>query len=241
MSIVKKGFSRRTLYQQVRDVLAARIAAGEWRPGIALPSEADLARELGVSAGTTRKALKLLEAERLLARRQGHGTFVTDPASDEHAMRYANISNSKGERILGEVTVLDVSEAPASEAQRSRLQLGPGNDVCRIRRLHRFNGEPFIVEDISMPSALFPGLAERQDLCRPVASLARQFGVLLGRAEERLSVGAATPIGAELLGLSDGAPILMLDRLIRAIDGTPVEWCLRQANLADKYYDAKLD
>jgi GntR family transcriptional regulator len=160
---------------------------------------------------------------------------------DERALRYANISNSKGERIMGDVTVLDVSEAPASEAQCSRLRLPPRDDVCRIRRVHRFNGEPFIVEDIFLPSALFPGLAERQDLSSPIASLARQFSILLGRAEECLSVGAATPFAAELLGLSDGAPILMLDRLVHTIDGTPVEWCLRQANLADKYYDAKLD
>ena len=92
-----------------------------------------------------------------------------------------------------------------------------------------------------MPSALFPGLAERRDLHRPIASLARELGVLLGRAEERVSVAAATPFSAKLLGLRVGAPVLMLDRVIYAIDGTPVEWRLRQANLADKYYDAKLD
>jgi DNA-binding GntR family transcriptional regulator len=43
-----------------------------------------------------------------------------------------------------------------------------------------------------------------------------------------------------VLGLEVGAPILMLDRLVHAIDGRPVEWRLRHADLADKYYAASL-
>ena len=74
-------FSKRPLYLQVRDALAARIAAREWKPHVAVPNESDLAREFGVSAGTMRKALELMRQERLLTRRQGRGTFVNDLAS----------------------------------------------------------------------------------------------------------------------------------------------------------------
>ena len=52
--------------------------SGEWKPGSAIPNESDLAREFGVSAGTMRKALDLMEGEHLLTRRQGRGTFVND-------------------------------------------------------------------------------------------------------------------------------------------------------------------
>ena len=91
-----------------------------------------------------------------------------------------------------------------------------------------------------MPSALFPGLVEHRDFDCSIASLAQEFSVLVGRAEERVSIGAAPPDSAELLGLAVGAPILMLDRLVRAIDGTPVEWRRRQVDLADKHYASKL-
>jgi GntR family transcriptional regulator len=64
------------LYLQLRDALAARMVRGEWKVGTAIPSEDDLAREFGVSKGTMRKALDLLEGESLLIRRQGRGTFV---------------------------------------------------------------------------------------------------------------------------------------------------------------------
>jgi GntR family transcriptional regulator len=64
------------LYLQLRDALATRMVRGEWKVGTAIPSEGDLARECGVSKGTMRKALDLLEGEGLLIRRQGRGTFV---------------------------------------------------------------------------------------------------------------------------------------------------------------------
>jgi GntR family transcriptional regulator len=82
-------FSNCPLYLQVRDAIAQRIMSGEWRPRTAIPSESELAREFNVSVGTMRKALDVAEAERLLTRRQGRGTFVNDNSSGESAARYS--------------------------------------------------------------------------------------------------------------------------------------------------------
>ena len=73
--MTEKRYSIRPLYLQVRDALAQRIATGEWKPGDAIPNENDLARQLGVSPGTVRRSLDLLESEHLLTRRQGCGSF----------------------------------------------------------------------------------------------------------------------------------------------------------------------
>ena len=53
-----------------------RIASGAWQPGEALPSEPELAAEIGVSQGTVRKALDEMAAQTLVVRRQGRGTYV---------------------------------------------------------------------------------------------------------------------------------------------------------------------
>ena len=66
------------MYVQVKADVGARIAKGEWPAGTRLPNEAELAKLYGVSSGTMRKALDGLEAERVLIRRQGHGTFIND-------------------------------------------------------------------------------------------------------------------------------------------------------------------
>lgn len=71
------------LYIQLRAAVLTRIEAGEWRPEQPIPNEGELSREFGVSAGTMRKALDLLEADKVLIRKQGRGTFVLDKDAED--------------------------------------------------------------------------------------------------------------------------------------------------------------
>ncbi|HWM70591.1 MAG TPA: GntR family transcriptional regulator [Steroidobacteraceae bacterium] len=77
----------RPLYRQVYDIVVRRVAEGKWRPGEALPSEQNLAREMGVSQGTMRKVLDSLTAEKLLERRQGKGTFIAENTQESDRVR----------------------------------------------------------------------------------------------------------------------------------------------------------
>ena len=211
--IMTSRFSTRPFYLQVRDALAERIAGGEWKPGTAIPNESDLAREFGVSPGTMRKALDLLEAEHLLTRRQGRGTFVNDQASEELAVRYSNIRGGGGERIGGDVQLLSIAEGPVSESECMRLRVRMHERVHRIRRLRLSEGRPYMLEEVVMPAALFPGLSEQVPSHRIVV-LAQQFGVLLGKGEERITIASASPDVARALRVEPATPILNLDRVV---------------------------
>jgi GntR family transcriptional regulator len=102
-------------------------------------------------------------------------------------------------------------------------------------------GRPFMVEEVVLPAALFPGLDEQKDFSQRIVVLAQQFGILLGKGEERISVGAASPEVAEALSLEAGAPILVLDRLVFSLDdGRAVEWRLGRGQFTDKYYLAEI-
>lgn len=78
----------RPLYTQIQDALVRRIVEGEWRPGELLPSEQALALQLGVSQGTIRKAMDALEAEKIIDRRQGKGTFVAELTQEQSVYRF---------------------------------------------------------------------------------------------------------------------------------------------------------
>ncbi len=69
--------------QTVVDTLFARIKSGEYATDTRLPSERTLAVELGVARNTVREALDILEAEAMIRRRQGSGSFVTFKSGDE--------------------------------------------------------------------------------------------------------------------------------------------------------------
>ena len=67
--------------------LKERILRGDYRDGERLPAERQLAAQHGVSRGTVREGLRLLEQEALLSRKRGSGSYVTYPAADEIAGR----------------------------------------------------------------------------------------------------------------------------------------------------------
>ena len=233
-------FLTRPLYLQLHDMLAKRITEGEWKPGTPIPNEADLAREAGVSAGTLRKALDLLASEHLVTRRQGRGTFVNDPADDAQALRFTNIRGSDGKRIVDSVASNSIVEAEATEAEREHLRLQPHDRVHRIRRVRVFKGRPFMVEETAMPAALFPGLAARENFSQRASVLLGEFGLLPGRAEERVSIGSATPSVAAALGVAQDDPVMVLDRVVYTLDDAPVEWRVAYCHLVDEYYLAEM-
>jgi GntR family transcriptional regulator len=231
-------FSTRPLYLQLRDALAERVAAGEWKPGTAIPNESDLAREFGVSAGTMRKALDLLEDEHLVTRRQGRGTFVNDQSSDELAVRFCNVRKADGRKIVSQFKDVTVAEESADEMERARLQLSANDRVFRVRRIRIDQDRPFMVETLSLPTSMFPDL-KATDMPH-VAELAQRHHILLGKAEERVSVEAAGSDVAEALKMPAGTPVVVLDRVVFALDRRPVEWRVGRCNLAGGHYLAEM-
>ena len=214
----------RPLYQQVRDALLRRLAERIWQPGQLLPSEGQLAQELGVSPGTVRKALDALTADSLLVRRQGRGTFVAEHDDAQSIFRFFRLRSDSGAQGAPESRVLARAEGPADAAERARLALAPGAAVVRIERLRRLGGAPCIHERITAPAALFPGLADL-DLPNTLYALyANRFGVTIARADERLKAVALGAREADLLGVPAGVPALAIDRVAIDLDGRPVEW-----------------
>ncbi len=230
----------RSLYLQVRDDLARRIAAGEWKPRAALPNEGDLSREYGVSSGTMRKALDLLEQQHLLSRRQGRGTFVNDHSSGDLACRFTAIRTPDGKLVVGDIDSPSIQRDPANDAERARLNLVKGDYVYRIGRLRKVDGKPLMWERASVPAELFPNL-EQDGFAHSIVALAQEHGVLLGTAEERISTTKASADVAKALAIDVGAPIAVLDRIVRSISGDPVEWRVAWCELSENHYLAQMD
>ncbi|HEY9347561.1 MAG TPA: GntR family transcriptional regulator, partial [Inquilinus sp.] len=82
----------RKLYIQIAEQITAAIDSGEFRPGQQLPSERDLAQELGVSRPTVREALIALEVAGLVEVKVGVGAFVRAAARPGSALPEADHS-----------------------------------------------------------------------------------------------------------------------------------------------------
>jgi DNA-binding LacI/PurR family transcriptional regulator len=75
-----QGAKAQPKYRQIVESLRASIAAGQYRSGGRLPSEAELVRRFGVSRMTAVKAMQCLQQEGLLVRRAGSGTYAAEAA-----------------------------------------------------------------------------------------------------------------------------------------------------------------
>jgi GntR family transcriptional regulator len=227
------------LYRQVYSVLAQRIAEGAWRPAQALPSEQALARELGVSQGTVRKAMDALAAENLLLRRQGKGTFVAEHTQEHALFRFFRLARPapRRERITPQLGEERVRSRPANRTERSRLKLEPGARVVEIRRTRMIDQAPKVVEKIILPLELFPGIDQLEKLPNTLYSLYQgAFGISIAVAREELRAVLANKSDAASLGLEAGAPLLQIDRIAVALDGQLVEWRVSRCDTREVVY-----
>jgi DNA-binding FadR family transcriptional regulator len=106
--------------------LRERLAAGTWEVGERLPSEVELARQLGVGRSTVREAIRVLVHSGLLETRQGAGTFVlahAGAAAWEGRLRRAEL-----------LEVYELREALELQAARLAAARRTATDLERIER-----------------------------------------------------------------------------------------------------------
>ncbi len=234
------GLGFRPLYKQVREQLTRRIADGSWRAGEMVPSEVQIAAELGVSQGTVRKALDDMTAARLLVRRQGRGTFVATHDEARILFQFFKLQPDGGPSVFPESEVLSVVEGAAQPEEVASLRLKAGESVVRIRRMRSLGGRPCIVETIALPAALFSGLAAAPVPNNLYELFARQYGVTVGGGSERIKAVGADAGTARLLGVAEGSALLRIDRLATALDGRPVELRISLCDTASVSYITEL-
>ena len=211
---------------QIKEMFIANISDGRWSPGDVIPSEIQLAQDLGVSQGTVRKAITELVENNVLTRRQGRGTFVAYHDSERALFHFFHIVDDKGHKALPESTTLSCRRKRASRAESSRLKLAPGSSVVSIERIRKLDDQPTMLETITLPSELFGTLANvgACDLPNMLYELyEKKFGITIHNAEEQLRAVAASEREASLLGLQTGTPLLEIERIANTLDNTPVE------------------
>jgi GntR family transcriptional regulator len=227
------------LYRQIKTLILQSLAAGEWRPGEAIPSESELASRFNVSQGTVRKALDEIAAENLVVRRQGKGTFVASHNDPRAMFRFLRLSPISGELNHPQSVPLECWRAKAGAEASRVLGVEPGASIIILRRVLKFEGAPKVLDEIYLPGERFAGLTLevlKEHTGSLYALFESRFGVRMVRASERLRAVAADRDSAKILGLPEGTPLLSVERVTYTYGDQPIEWRRGFYNTAEHFY-----
>jgi GntR family transcriptional regulator len=212
------------LYHQLREIFAEKIESGEWKPDALIPNEASLCEEYGVSRGPLRQALEHLVREGRLARKQGKGTWVLPPRIERGLGGLYSFTTLIEQRGLRPgARLLSFETVPASVGVSQALALPEGAAVAKIRRLRLADDEPLILETVCVPAQVCPGLTEEALGAAPLYDLLRErYGVAVLRARQYFEPALADEYEAGVLGIGQGAPVLLLHNVTYASGDQPV-------------------
>jgi GntR family transcriptional regulator len=215
------GLATAPVHARIAATLRQSIEDGELALGALLPSERQLASDLGVSRMTARQALMILESEGHVRRQAPTGTVV----SRRLPMRIGSFSDevvrggaTPGDQLLS--ATLEHAPAPARQA----LALRAGAKVHAISRLRTADGEPVALEMTYFPARLTPGLLDLPLSGSLWQILRAHYDVSPERAVAEMEIVTLDEASATLLDARVAAPGIQLTRRTFDGDGRCVEF-----------------
>ena len=213
-------------YARVKQHLKDGLASGRWPPGALMPSEAELVAEFGVSRMTAGRALRELQAEGLVERTQGVGTFAAPLHKVSSTLTIHDLHeeiNARGHLHEARVQLQRAEPAPAALA--AQLGLAVGGTVFHTLIVHLENGVPLQCEDRYVNPAAAPQYLQA-DFTQTTPTHVLLKTTALWRAQYSIEAARPTRQEAQLLGVADDAACLIVVRRTFAR-----EWAITIARL----------
>lgn len=208
-------------YARVKRWLKEGLARGRWPPGTLMPSEPELVRRFAVSRMTVHRALRELQAEGLVERVQGKGTFAAQLGRVSSTLTIRDLHEeieSRGHRHHAEVKLARAEAAPAALA--AQLGVDAGASVFHSLIVHFDNGVPLQCEDRYVNPAQAPGYLD-VDFTRTTPTHYLLEVAPLWEAQYAIEASAPTAEEARLLGIAADEACLVVVRRTMA-RGVPI-------------------
>ncbi len=199
-------------YARVKQHLKDELSRGRWPPGSRMPSDAALVAQFGVSRMTATRALRELQAEGLVTRVQGVGTFAAHLSRVASTLTIRDLHEeitARGHRHHARVHLARAEPAPAELA--SRLGLTSGATVFHTLIVHYENGVALQCEDRYVNPACAPGYLG-VDFARTTPTHYLLQVAPLWEAQFSIEASRPSPQEAKLLGIARDEPCLVVVR-----------------------------
>jgi GntR family transcriptional regulator len=214
------------LYSQLVSIVKRNITAGTLNPGDLLPSEAELCKTFNVSRSTVRQAIGSLEAEGLVVRKQGRGTFVAEPKmrrKTENVYSFTSEISSMGLTPSSTLIEFEIIE-PTPDIVKVLEITSQDSNVYRFTRIRNVNGEPLILETSFYPQYIYPKLTRELLKTHSFYSLLYEVGIAPASAVDSYEAVTLGREEAELLACKPGSSAFYVQRRTRTETGMTYEY-----------------
>lgn len=208
------------LYIQISEQLTRDMAAGRLLEGERLSPERDMAVRLGVSVGTLRKALDLLEQKGLIERRQGSGNYVRKSGDIDNVYAFFRLELLEGTgQPTARYLTVERMEKPATLPA-----FGKSDEAFRIRRLRHIGDKCVALEEIWLDGALTDHVKVPDLLDSLYLYYRTDLGLWPSRAEDRMGLAVVPDWTVDEFQPRAGATIPLVERLTWDQKGETIEF-----------------
>ena len=197
--------------------------------GSKLPSEPQLAEQLGVSRATLREAMRTFESQGLLRRRQGLGTFVVGPTQViESGLEVLESIETQAEKVGFEVIMgdYDISQVQADSKTAEKLQINTGDPLVKVRRVILTGDDAPVAYLVDiLPQGILDPETLAKKFTGSVLDLMLQIGdPPLAISKTEISAVHAPSDVARALDIQRGDTLLLLTGLLFDQEGNPIDY-----------------
>ncbi|MBW7884486.1 MAG: GntR family transcriptional regulator [Caldilineaceae bacterium] len=210
---------------QACNILRKRLRE-ETFEGNRLPGELAIAEDLGISRGTVRQALAMLEQEGVITRHQGSGTFVNPHilqigARVDVAYEFSELIQAFG--FEPEIEMVDVRQQMASTRLAEQLDIEPGSQVMAIEKVFLASNEPAIHAVEYIPASLVKESFEEDDLYQPIfAFLERHCDALVDYILSEIIPCNVDEQLAARIQVEPGTAVLLFEEVMYSPENLPL-------------------
>lgn len=212
------------LYHQLKQIVRAEIEQGKYRPGDRLPSEPELIQKYGISRITVRQALDELEAEGLVVRRHGKGTYVAEPRIEQDLVRLTDfVEDMELAGLSPSSRVLTFAREPATSAVARALNVPLDEEVVRVDRLRLANERPIACDTTWLPlrfGLLLPEAALAHETIYHI--LESRYGIPVEMGIFYINAATASEEQGNLLEVAPNTSLLFIQRISYTTGDLPV-------------------
>jgi len=199
-------------YAAIKLSIHEAIKNGTLHPGDRVPSEAELVSRFGVSRMTANRALRELQSAGVLVRRAGSGSFVAEAKPIGHMIEIRNIADevrARGHAYRARVVRNEAVKAMGDIA--ALMGVAAGTRLFHSVIVHHEAEFPIQLEERIVLASVAPDYGE-MDFTRMTPNEYLTRTAPLERVEHRVRAEMPDDPTRNLLGLTDGEPILVMTR-----------------------------